>query len=205
MPTFPESVSTPKSCDSLDHFKAPVVAESDASGSSPIDLFQLPTASPASSINLFQAPLDPALSLNANQTNQTSLPSSTDLFGGIFQQQSVTNPDSSVPKNEGWATFDTQPIAFTPGTGNLTPSEIPSSVGTLANFDQVSSLGTGVQWPPFENSIAQGSSLMPSPWDNDLHNLQASVNTVSTQVSYPTLLNLCFFESFVLCCIYTAC
>ncbi|KAJ9179848.1 hypothetical protein P3X46_008164 [Hevea brasiliensis] len=186
MPTFPQLLSTSESCGSLDHFKAPVFPESSASGSSPMDLFQLPAASPASSINLFQAPLDPASSLNAYQTTQTSVSSSIDLFGGIVQQQSVTSlnqnlPESSVPKNEGWATFDTQPMASTLGTGNLAPSMVPSNVDSSAKLDQVSSLDTGMQWPPFQNSTAQGSSSVPSPWHNDLHNLQASGNTGSAQ------------------------
>ncbi|KAJ9185719.1 hypothetical protein P3X46_005316 [Hevea brasiliensis] len=180
VPTSPQ-LSASESCGSLDQFKAPVVPESDASASSPtIDLFQLPAASPTSSINLLQAPLNPAPSLNACQTTQTSPPSSLDLFGGIVQQQSVTSldqnlPELSVSKNDGWATFHCQPTA---SAGNLTPSVTLSSIGSSAKLDQVSSLDTGMQWPPLQNSIAQGSS---GPWNNSLLNLQASDDTSSAQ------------------------
>lgn len=187
MPTFPQ-LSASESCGSLDHFKAPAVPESDASASSPIDLFQMPAASPASSINLFEEPLNSSPSLNAYQTAQTSLPSSIDLFGGIAQQQSVSSLDQnslepSVSKNEGWATFHTQRAESTAGIGNLMPSVIPSNAGSSAKLDQVSSLDTGMQWPPLQNSIAHGS--VPGPWNDSLHNLQASSNTSSAQVTFP--------------------
>ncbi|KAF2306852.1 hypothetical protein GH714_022025 [Hevea brasiliensis] len=147
VPTSPQ-LSASESCGSFDQFKAPVVPESDASASSPtIDLFQLPAASPTSSINLLEAPLNPAPSLNACQTTQTSPPSSLDLFA-------------------------------TASAGNLTPSVTLSSIGSSAKLDQVSSLDTGMQWPPLQNSIAQGSS---GPWNNSLLNLQASDDTSSAQ------------------------
>lgn len=189
MSTFPRS-SAAISHGSLDLFKAPV-PESDSSAASPIDLFQLPVTSPAPSVDLFQSPpLNPPPSMNLYQPSQVSLPSSVDLFGGIAPQQSVTTLDeksqeSSVPKNEGWANFDIpQPAVSTPGIDNLTPSVIPSSVGSSAKFDQDSSFSTSLQWPPNQTSVVQRSSSVPDSWHDGLHNVQASGKAASPQVSH---------------------
>jgi hypothetical protein len=126
----------------------------------------------------------PASSINLYQPSQTSLPSTL----GSYQQQSVTSldeksPYSSLPKNEGWATFDgPQPIASTPGPENLTSSVGPSNAGS-SNFDQVPSLHTSMQWPPFQNSVDHSSSSVPDPWLGDVHSVQATGNT-SSQVCY---------------------
>lgn len=184
MPAFP--VSSVSSHASLDLFKEPVAPEPASPMAPPIDLFQLPATSPAPSVDLFQVP--PASSINLYQPSQTSLPSTLDLFGGSYQQQSVTSldeksPNSSLPKNEGWATFDgPQPIASTPGPENLTSSVGPSNVGS-SNFDQVPSSHTSMQWPPFQNSVDHSSSSVPDPWLGDVHSVQATDNT-SSQVCY---------------------
>lgn len=180
MPAFP--VSSVSSHASLDLFKEPVAPEPASPMAPPIDLFQLPATSPAPSVDLFQVP--PASSINLYQPSQTSLPSTLDLFGGSYQQQSVTSldeksPHSSLPKNEGWATFDgPQPIASTPGPENLTSSVGPSNAGS-SNFDQVPSLHTSMQWPPFQNSVDHSSSSVPDPWLGDVHSVQATGNTSS--------------------------
>ncbi|EEF31425.1 HIV-1 rev binding protein, hrbl, putative [Ricinus communis] len=182
MPTF-QRMAGSGSYDSLDHFKAPVVPKADASVGSPIDLFQLSATSPAPPVNLFEiSPLDPAPAMNAYQTPQTSLPSSIDLFGGITQQQSINSvdqnsPELSIPKNEGWATFDIQPTTSTQGNGNLTPFVISTSMYSSAQFDQVSSSDKGMQWPPFQNSSVEESASGSAPWNNGLHNVEVPDNT----------------------------
>ncbi|KDP39625.1 hypothetical protein JCGZ_02645 [Jatropha curcas] len=183
--TFPQQPVS-GSYGNVDHCKAPIDQESNASAASPIDLFQMPATSPVSSINLFQEPpVNPAPS-----TTQTSLPASLDLFDGIAQQRPVASLDqnsveSSAPKNEGWATFDIQLTASAPGTGSLMPSVIPSSVGSSAMFDQLSSLSsldTSMQWPPFQNSSSQGSPSVSDLWNKGLHDVQAPGNTGSSQM-----------------------
>ncbi|XP_065852542.1 probable ADP-ribosylation factor GTPase-activating protein AGD14 [Euphorbia lathyris] len=180
MPTIQKASG---SYDSLNQFKAPVVPESDASAASPIDLFQFPETLPAPPANFFEAsPLDPVSSANAYQTTQTTMPVSLDLFVGNSQQQLINSldqniPAPSAPKNEGWATFDTQPIASTQGNGNLKAS-VTQFVGSSVKFDQVSSSNTSMQWPPFQNSSVQGSSSVSDPWKNNgLHDFQIPENT----------------------------
>ncbi|KAG5232898.1 ADP-ribosylation factor GTPase-activating protein [Salix suchowensis] len=169
-PAFP--LSSVSSHASLDLFKEQVAPESASPMAPPIDLFQLPATSPAPSVDLFEP-------------SQTSLPSIVDLFGSSYQQQSVTtldekSPHSSLPKNEGWATFDVpQPIASTPGPDDHTSSVGPSNVGSSTNFDQVPSFHTSMQWPPFQNSVDHSSSSVPDPWLGDLHSVQATDNSSS--------------------------
>ncbi|CAK7341645.1 unnamed protein product [Dovyalis caffra] len=171
---------------SLDLFKEPTAPEPASPMAPPINLFQLPATSPAPSVDLFQVPgSNPASSINLYQPSQTSLPSTPDLFGCSAQQQSDStldekSPDSSLPKNEGWATFDVpQPTASNPGSENLTSSVGPSNVGSSAKFDQVSSLHTSMQWPPFQNSVDHSSSSVADPWLGGLHSVQATGKTSS--------------------------
>lgn len=172
---------------SLDLFKEQVAPEPASPMAPPINLFQLPATSPAPPLDLFQVP--PTSSINLYQPSQTSLPSTIDLFGSSYQQQSVStldekSPHSSLPKNEGWATFDVpQPIASTPGPVDLTSSVGPSSAGSSTNFDQVPSFHTSMQWPPFQNFVDHSSSSVPDPWLGDLHSVQANDNS-SSQVCY---------------------
>ncbi|XP_050223655.1 probable ADP-ribosylation factor GTPase-activating protein AGD14 isoform X2 [Mercurialis annua] len=186
-----QQISGSGSCGSLDLFKTPAVPEADVSSGAPIDLFQLPVASPAPPVNFFaESPLVPTSSTNAYQTTQTSQYSFHDLFGDTALQQSVnsmnqTSPEPSVPKNEGWATFDTQftatfdaqPTASATATGNIAPPVIPSSMYSTAKFDQVSSLDGSMQWPQFQNSSVQGSASASGPWNNGFHGVQAPNNT----------------------------
>ncbi|KAF9670315.1 hypothetical protein SADUNF_Sadunf13G0055700 [Salix dunnii] len=180
-PAFP--LSSVSCHASLDLFKEQVAPEAASPMAPPIDLFQLPATSPAPPVDLFQVP--PTSSINLYQPSQTSLPSTLDLFGSSYQQQSVStmdekSPHSSLPKNEGWATFDVpQPIASTPGPVDLTSSVGPSSVGSSTNFDQVPSFHTSMQWPPFQNFVDHSSSSVPDPWLGNLHSVQANDNSSS--------------------------
>ncbi|WCJ27655.1 ARF GAP-like zinc finger-containing protein ZIGA4 [Euphorbia peplus] len=173
---MPTTQKASGSYDSLDQFNASVSPQPDASAASPIDLFQFPATSPGPSANFFEAsPLDPVASANAYQTTQIIMPASLDLFVGISEQQSINSldqntPGPSAPKNEGWATFDTQPIASTQGNENLKSSVTPEF--------QVSSSNTSMEWPAFQNSSVQGSSSVSDPWKNNgLHDFQIPDNT----------------------------
>lgn len=176
--TFPRS-SVSGSSGGLDLFKAPLVPGSVSSAASSIDLFQIPVASSAPSPDLFQpSKLSSASYLNGYQPPQTSPLSSLNFFPEISQQQSATTldretPQISVPKNEGWATFDSpQPTASVPHAGNPTPAKVHSSdVGSLEKFDPFSSINTNMQWPLFQSD----------QWHDGLHNVQAPTIATSTQ------------------------
>ncbi|KAG2685385.1 hypothetical protein I3760_10G123000 [Carya illinoinensis] len=187
--TFPQSSIYSQHSGSLDLFQTPLVSEPEPSAASSFDSLQAPAASAAPSLDLFQPSLiSPASSVNAYQPPQTFPLSSLDLFEGISQQQSVTNldketPQSSVPENGGWATFDTpKPTPSVTHAGNPNPEHLPSSdVGSLEKFDPFSSLDTNMEWPSFQfESVYGPSSTMSNQWHDNLHNVQAST-IASTQ------------------------
>ncbi|GMI79578.1 ARF-GAP domain 14, ARF GAP-like zinc finger-containing protein ZIGA4 [Hibiscus trionum] len=160
-----QQTSVPVNYGGLDLFNTP-----EASASPPIDLFQLPATSSVSSKDLLQ----PTAVSSKSPGNSYQPPPSTpsiDLFAGIAEQQLVTtfdgkSPESPVPKNEGWATFDSpQPAASDPVTKNLLPAAMPSIEDLSVKFDQPSSRNTTVQWPLFETSSAFGNtSTISSQW-----------------------------------------
>ena len=185
-PIAPSSV--PVNYGGLDLFNTP-----EASAAPPIDLFQLPATSSVSYNEIFQ----PAAVSSMPPANLYQPPPSTpsiDLFVGIAEQPPAASfdgksPELSVPKNEGWATFDTpQHAASDPVTINLSPAVMPSDGDLSVKFDQLSSLNTTMQWPLFENSSALGAtSAISSQWKEGLHDDQASTAATSTQVSHFTL------------------
>ncbi|XWS64938.1 hypothetical protein CRYUN_Cryun05aG0047400 [Craigia yunnanensis] len=166
----------------LDLFNAP-----EASAAPPIDLFQLPATSSVSSEDIFQ----PVAVSSMPSANLYQLPPSTpsiDLFAVTAEQPPAANfdgksPELPVPKNEGWATFDTpQHAASDPVTKNLSPAIMPSDGDLSLKFDQLPSLNTTMQWPLFENSSAFGAtSAMSSQWQEGLHDGQASTAATSTE------------------------
>lgn len=186
--TFTQS-PVPVNYGGLDLFNAPAP---EASAASPIDLFQLTTTSSVSSKDIFQ----PAAVSSVSPENLHQPPQSTpsiDLFAGIAEQPLAASfdgkpPELPLPKNEGWATFDTpQHAASDPVTKIFSPLVLPSDGGDLSvKFDQLSSLT--MKWPEFENSSAIGStSAMSSQWQEGLHNGQAFAAATGTQVSHFTL------------------
>ena len=185
--TFAQS-SVPVNYGGLDLFNAP-----EASAAPPIDLFQLPATSSVSSEDIFQ----PVAVSSMPPGNLYQLPPSTpsiDLFVGIAEQPPAASfdgksPEVPVPKNEGWATFDTpQHAASDPVNKNLSPAVMPGDEDLSVKFDQLSSLNTTMQWPLFENySAFEATSAMSSQWQEGLHDGQASTAATSTQVSHFTL------------------
>lgn len=165
------------SSDRLDLFKAPVQREEISSAASSIDLFQLPAASSSLSINSFQPSVLSSAPLNVHQPSQALTPS-LELFADFPQHQSPANQvQESIPKNEGWATFDThQPSTSISGTENIIPANIASNDGgSIGNFDLFSSSNPGMQWPSFAN--------ISNPWSDNLHDFTAPNTTESTQVT----------------------
>ncbi|XP_022743245.1 probable ADP-ribosylation factor GTPase-activating protein AGD14 [Durio zibethinus] len=180
--TFAQS-SVPVNYGGLDLFNAPEFC-----ATPPIDLFQLPGTSSVSSKDIFQ----PVAVSSMPPGNLCQPPPSTpsiDLFAGIAEQPPAAgfdgkSPELTVPKNEGWAKFDTPQHATSDRvTKNLLPAVMPSDGDLSAKLDPSSSINTTLQWPLFENSSALGApSAMSSQWQEGLHDGQASIAATSTQV-----------------------
>ncbi|RVW34854.1 putative ADP-ribosylation factor GTPase-activating protein AGD14 [Vitis vinifera] len=161
---------------SLDLFDAPFAPETVTSSASSIDLFQFPVTSSIPSVDLFQqSSVSSVSSMNPHQASQTSPPSAFDFFAEINQQQS-------------------QPPCIKSTTENCTPAKIPSTDGgPPGKLDSVLSIDASMQWPLFQDSNAHGpSSSMSNPWDQGLHNVQASTNVTSTPVS---CCRICYWTS----------
>ena len=177
----------------LDLFEAPFAPETVTTPASSVNLFQLPVTSSVPSADLFQkSSVSSILSMNPHQASQISPPLAFDFFAEINQQQSIVTleqklPELSVPKNEGWATFDIPPpmTSIAGSTENYTPAKIPSTDGgPPGKLDSVLSIDATMQWPLFQDSKAHGpSSSMSSPWDQVLHDVQTSTSVTSIPVS----------------------
>ncbi|KAF7801418.1 putative ADP-ribosylation factor GTPase-activating protein AGD14 isoform X1 [Senna tora] len=171
---IPQQSHPPRSV-SLDLSKALVASEPFSSSVQSIDLFALPASSQAPSVDLFQASVSSAPSLNDNQSSQTSQPSSIDLFVHVPQQQlAVTSDEKSpelfLPKNEGWATFD-MPQQTAPTAQPETPAGVPSTDKSLLEiFDPFSTANVSLQWPSFEPSVVHEPSTTPNPWHGGVPN-----------------------------------
>ncbi|TYJ12197.1 hypothetical protein E1A91_A11G333000v1 [Gossypium mustelinum] len=147
---------------------------------------QLPATSSESSKDLFQPTAVSSMPPGDLYKPPSSTPS-IDLFAEIAEQHPATSfdgksPELPVPKNEGWATFDTpQPAASDPVSKNLLPAVMPSDEDLSVKFDQQSSINTTMQWSPFENFSAFGdSSAMSTKWQ-DGHEVQAPPVATGTQ------------------------
>ncbi|KAJ1393244.1 ARFGAP/RecO-like zinc finger [Sesbania bispinosa] len=166
---------------SLDLSKAPP-----ASASS-VDLFQLPAApSQAPLMDLFQlSDMSAAPSFNGNQLTQTSQLTSIDLFADLPQQPSTATSDEkslelSVPKNEGWATFDTPQCASSTAQLEI-PAVVPSSAEPLQDrFDPFSTVNANMQWPSFEISSAGVPSVTSNIWHDGVWNGGEQVSAMAT-------------------------
>ncbi|XP_038698536.1 probable ADP-ribosylation factor GTPase-activating protein AGD14 isoform X2 [Tripterygium wilfordii] len=179
----PES-SAPMGYDSSELSKVPVAPEKESSAAVPLDLFHSSAATLAPVDLVQQSLATPALSTNLYHVSQSTQPSSLDLFAMDVLQQSATvgnekSTELSVPKNEGWASFDTPPSASKTGAAVVTAAVIPGNGVSFVDFDQHSSANSSMQWPPFPN--AQESFLMPDPWHVGVHNRQTRTNTMLTQ------------------------
>lgn len=185
--SFPGS-SVPGRSDSLDLFKAPTIPETVYSAA-PVDLFKLPEAPSALSPPSL---VSSASSANEFQPSQTS-PTYLECFAVAAQPEStkISNEilrEFSVPKSEGWATFDV-PQPSTPISSNekISPTGLPSgSRESVGKVDMFSSLDTSMQWPSVQNSSSDGSSNIYSAWNDSLLDLIAP-NATRTQVNKTTV------------------
>lgn len=91
----------------------------------------------------------------------------------------------SIPKNEGWATFDTP--QFTSSNAHVeTHAAVPLSAESLQDrFDPFSTVNGNMQWPSFEISNVGVSSVTSDVWQDGVWNAvkQVPVAATDTQVS----------------------
>ncbi|XP_027924282.1 probable ADP-ribosylation factor GTPase-activating protein AGD14 isoform X2 [Vigna unguiculata] len=133
---------------SMDLSKAPLESAAAASQAPTVDLFQ---SSFSSAIPFF----------NENQLTQASQPASIEFFADLSQKPSTVNLnekalDLTVPKNEGWATFD-MPQSTSSTAQVEIPATVPLSTESLQErFDPFSTSNANTQWPSFDFS---------SPWN----------------------------------------
>ncbi|XP_010550492.1 PREDICTED: probable ADP-ribosylation factor GTPase-activating protein AGD14 isoform X3 [Tarenaya hassleriana] len=135
-----------------------------------IDLFQLPGTPVAHSVNTFQ-PSTVAQSppMNLFQPSNAYPSGSADLVSGIVDHQStVKPPDISVPKNGGWATFDSPVPAAEPTVENITISGFPQLDNSSVKTEGISQSSTSLQWPLNPSSSNQPALSVPSPWHDGL-------------------------------------
>ncbi|KAL2335144.1 hypothetical protein Fmac_016357 [Flemingia macrophylla] len=171
------------SAPSIDLFQLPAAP----SQAPTVDLFQLPAApSQAPKVDLFQSSAPP--SFNENQLTQTSEHGSVDFFVNLTQLPSTVSSDEkslelSVPKSEGWATFDMPQC--TPSTSQVEiPATVPSSGKSLQErFDPFStSSNANTQWPSFEISSVSIPSVTSNLWHDGVWNgEQVSAVAANTQ------------------------
>ncbi|KAK4769293.1 hypothetical protein SAY86_027443 [Trapa natans] len=97
-----------------------------------------------------------------------------------------TLPDPSIPKNEGWATFDSpQSIEPTPAAESLSSVEVhPNDAYTAKGFDLFPSFVSNMDWPASEKHGSQDTpSDAPYAWDASLSDVQAPNAMSSAQIA----------------------
>lgn len=165
----------------LDLSKAPAVSASS------VDLFQTVAPSQSALGHLFQlSDKEAAPSSNGSQPTQTSQVASIDFFADLPQQPSAATSDAksvdlSIPKNEGWATFDT-PQFISSTTQVEIPAPVPSSAESLQDrFDPFSTLNGNFQMPSFEMpSVGVPSSVTSNVWHDGVWNGEKQVPVMAT-------------------------
>ncbi|XP_010458116.1 PREDICTED: probable ADP-ribosylation factor GTPase-activating protein AGD14 isoform X3 [Camelina sativa] len=158
----------------------PLVAESTKA---PIDLFQLPGAPMAQSVNTVQPSIAPRFPpTNVHQPPQTYSSTPTDLFAGNLGQQSTSRlPDLSAPKNEGWASFD-NPIPAEQSTNVISSSGASQLEVKDEGIPQPS---TSMQWPPYPSVVDQHALSISSPWQDDLSDVSKNVAVTPPWNAFP--------------------
>jgi len=148
-------------------------------------------ASQAPTVDLFQSSFSAVPFFNENQVTQASQLASIDFFADLSEEPSTVNSnekalDLSVPKNEGWATFDVPQSTSSTAQVEI-PATVPSTSKSLQEgFDPFSTSNANTQWPSFEfSSVSINSSLTSNLWHDGVWNGEEQVSAMSanTQVS----------------------
>lgn len=145
------------------------------------------TASHAPTVDLFQSSFSSAVPFfNENQLTQASQLASVDFFANLSEEPSTVNSnekalDLSVPKNEGWATFDVPQSTSSTAQVEI-PATVPSSSKSLQEgFDPFPTSNANTQWPSFEfSSVGIHSSLTSNLWHDGVWNGEEQVSAMST-------------------------
>lgn len=184
----------------LSFFEEPFAPKPVSAVTSTVGLFQSQTSFSAPPVDLFQLP-SASPSFSEDQPQQRSLPQSLQFFPESIPQHSATPEkmplESAVPKNEGWATFDSpqatssvpsyvnvSAVKNTSNEGAFRKLDPPSNEGALGKFDPFLSSNAGVHWPSTPSYNAHDPSLLAtSQWHNDLPNAQVPADLTSTNVS----------------------
>ncbi|KAK4757347.1 hypothetical protein SAY87_018648 [Trapa incisa] len=174
-----QAVSGPEpATPSIDLFQ-PQFGPHHAASASPIDLFQAHATSSSPSVDLFQLSTVSAPSPIQHQVPQTATATSLNFFAD-FPQHSHATPEKtlhepSIPKNEGWATFDSPQSQPTPAAESLNSVEVhPNDAFTAKNFDLFHSFGSNIDWPASQKPGSQDApSGAPYAWDASLSHVQA--------------------------------
>lgn len=185
----------------LSFFEEPFAPKPVSAVTPTVDLFQSQASLPAPPVDLFQSPSASPSYFEDQPQHRSPPPQSLQFFPESNPQHSATLDkmplEPAVPKNEGWATFDSpQATSSVPSSVNVNavknPSsegafgklDPPSNEGALGKFDPFLSSNAAVQWPSTPNYIAHDPSLLAtSQWHNDLPDAQASAYGTSTNVS----------------------
>ncbi|KAG7645580.1 Arf GTPase activating protein [Arabidopsis thaliana x Arabidopsis arenosa] len=148
----------------------PLVAESTKA---PIDLFQLPGAPVAQSVDTFQPSIAPrSPPVNLQQAPQTYSFTPANSFAGNLGQQPTSRPSElSAPKNEGWASFD-NPMPAAKSTNVITS---PGDFQLELKIEEILQPSTSMQLPPYPSTVDQHALSIPSPWQEDLSNVLKDV------------------------------
>lgn len=182
----------------LSFFEEPFAPKPVSAVTPTVDLFQSQASLPAPPVDLFQSPSASPSYFEDQPQHRSPPPQSLQFFPESNPQHSATLDkmplEPAVPKNEGWATFDSpQATSSVPSSVNVNavknPSsegafgklDPPSNEGALGKFDPFLSSNAAVQWPSTPNYIAHDPSLLAtSQWHNDLPDAQASAYGTST-------------------------
>ncbi|CAH2038544.1 unnamed protein product [Thlaspi arvense] len=145
----------------------------------PIDLFQLPGAPMAQSVNISQPSIGAGSPppVNFHQPPPTYSSTPTDLLAGILGQQ----PDLSAPKNEGWASFD-NPVPAAKSTNISISPGVPELEVKNEGIPQPS---TSMPWPPYPSVVEQHALSVSSPWQDDLSNVLKNVTHTPPWNAFP--------------------
>ncbi|XP_050890865.1 probable ADP-ribosylation factor GTPase-activating protein AGD14 [Lathyrus oleraceus] len=121
-----------------------------------------------------------ATSFKGNQPTQTSQVASIDFFVEATATSDAKSVEISIPKNEGWATFDTP--QFTSSNAHVeTHPAVPLSAESLQDrFDPFSTVNGNMQWPSFEISNVGLSFVTSNVWQDGVWNAVKQVPVAAT-------------------------
>lgn len=122
-----------------------------------------------------------APSFNVNQHTQKAQVALVPIPGDLMKHPLSVPSNTSIPKNEGWATFDMP--QGTPSTAQVEVTDaVPSMAESLQDrFNTFSTLDANMQWPSFETSSFSGPSDTSNILQDGDWNGEKQVSVTDTQ------------------------